>query len=119
MKTKAFKDFDEKTNNHEMLSFLVKHDRMISFAIRSFWEASIPKHPQKSIGFGKVAGNINSAPKHFLELFDLLSNIFFGYDTRNSTKSVCSGSNYVECIRMIYSANGNERYIDLAADLLD
>jgi len=119
MKTKAFKDFDERTNNHEMLSFLVKRYRMISFAIRSFWDASILKHPQKRICFGRVAGNTNSAPKQFLEPFNLLSNIFFCDDTRNSTKPICSGSNYRRSIGMIYSANGNERDIDLAADLLD
>jgi len=42
--------------NHEMLSFLVKRDRMISFAVCSFWEASIPNHPQKSIGFWQDRG---------------------------------------------------------------
>ena len=82
------------------------------------------KHPCHDIlrrisGFWQVAGKTTLVPKQFLELSNLLSNIFFGYNTRYSAKSVCSGSNYLRRIRMVYTADGNERDVDLAADLLD
>ena len=82
------------------------------------------KHPCHDIlrrisGFWQVAGKTTLVPKQFLELSNLLSNIFFGYNTRYSAKSVCSGSNYLRRIRMVYTADSNERDGDLAADLLD
>jgi hypothetical protein len=103
----------------ERLSSLV-NDRLIGSAILLFPESIYAlTFSDEYRDLGSVAGKITLVPKQFLELSNLLGNIFLGYDTRNSAKSVCSGSNYLRRIGMIYSTDSYERDVDLAADLLD